>query len=218
MNVITFDSKLWDRLPSGDIGRDDIRQLVEQATDEAAKLLPSDFRYANIVITPVEPDQTIPETGVAGVTYSDEYTSISLDPNLPYGVQGLRESLRGMVFHELVHAANYADDPWQPSAMFGVVTEGLATVFERNYADSRPLWGQYDDDETMNRWYQELKQLPATEHKDMDYFVQHHDGRRWIVYKVGTWMVDKMLRNDQDLFDIMGWPHQQVIDRFESLP
>lgn len=217
MRVLSLDSKLWQQLDTTQITRDDIETIVSSAAKEAGELLPSDFEFLNLVVSPTKPEWVIPETGSSGMTYSDEYISLTFDPTLPYGIDTFRKYLREMVFHEMTHATTFSHDPWQPSGMFGPVTEGLAVVFERDYAGAQPLWGRYTDDATMHDWYEEMKALPESEHKDMRYFFDHPDGRRWIAYKTGTWMVDKLLDTGEDLFELMKLPHGEIVSRFEAI-
>lgn len=217
MNALTLDARLWETASKNGADRSEVADLIARVAEEAAHHLPSGFTYLNILTSPVAAEWVIPESGVMGITYSDEYISMTFDAALPYGYDATKKALRATVFHEMVHAVTFAHDPWRADAMFGAVSEGLATVFEREYAGSGPPWGQYEPDEVMKQWYEELKKLPASEEKDRAYFFDHPDGRRWIVYKVGTWMIDKLLAVGEDLFDLMQLNHQVVIDKFEAL-
>lgn len=217
MNTVTLDAKLWNVAEEHGITREEVDSVIKRSAREAGKLLPSDFTYLNIVTGPTMPEWVIPETGDMGMTYSDEYISIVFDALLPYGVDALKDALRATVFHEMVHAVTFGHDPWQAGVMFGAVTEGLATVFEREYANRNPLWGEYGTDSTMQAWYDELKNLPEAEEKNRSYFFEHEDGRKWIVYKTGTWIIDKLLSSGEDLFDVMRQDHKTVLDKFEAL-
>lgn len=218
MNALTFDSRLWGEAERHGTQRGEIALLVVETAKVAAKLLPSKFTYLNVVTTPTTSDWVIPETGVMGMAYSDEYLSITFDAAVPYGVDNLKRALRSTVYHEMVHATTFAHDPWRPSALFGAVTEGLATVFERDYSgEGAPLWAEYESDDTMKGWYEEIRSLPQTEQKDMNYFVSHSDGRKWIVYKTGTWMIDRLLESGEDLFALMKLPHIEIVGKLEAL-
>lgn len=217
MNILTLDARLWQAATDSGISRQEVHDIVSKSAVEAAKLLPSKFKYLNIVINPVDSEWVIPETGAMGITYSDEYISVTFDPNLPYGTEQLKTALHGMVFHEMTHATTFAHDPWRSSAMFGAVTEGLATVFEREYGDQKPIWGEYEDDDVMQVWYSELRSLEDAGQKDLQYFVNHPDGRKWIVYKTGTWMIDKLIKRDYDLFELMKLSHKDIIEQLEAV-
>lgn len=217
MKIIALDSPHWHHAEASGALRDEISELIGNYAVEAAEKLSQSFEYLNIVIEPVDAEQTIPETGVMGMTYSSGYVSVTFDHDLPYGVDALKSALRSMIHHELVHAYTFAHNAWQPSAMFGAVSEGLASVFERDYAGGEPLWAQYESDETMCEWYWELKGLPESDVKDQRYFFDHPDGRKWIVYKTGAWMVDRLVARGVDLLELMSLPHEDIIKRFEEL-
>ena len=216
MKVHLFDSPHWKEVREL-ITDDELQYAVEQAYGSARKYLPSMSDFVNISIEPVTKDVVIPETHVAGITYNGAFLSLLFDKNIPIPKNQLLNNLQKIMFHELTHIATFSHDPWQPGAIFGVVTEGLATVFERDYAKSEPLWGKYEVDSVMRIWYDELKSLPYSTTKNMHYFTDHPDGRRWIVYKTGTWIIDKLVNSGEDLFDLMNLSHAEIIQKFEAL-
>lgn len=217
MKVVTLDSKYWPDTQSRGVNEQEVQEVAEAAAGRVAELLSFLPSYVNLVVYPSIASDVIPETGCMGMTYSDEYASVFFDHTVPYGKEKLLDSIRTTVFHELVHAATFQYEPWQPGVLFGVTTEGLATVFERDYAGAKPLWGNYEDDATMHAWLGELKSLPNTGEKNRDYFVQHPDGRKWIVYKTGVWMIDKLLASGEDLLQLMQLSHKEIISKFEAL-
>lgn len=217
MKIVILDSKYWPEAKKAGILQGEVEAVVQSAVSDASKLLGSLPEYVNVVVYPESSENVIPETGIMGMTYSDEYASVYFDYTLPFGKDSLVKGLRECIFHELVHAATFKHDPWQPDVLFGAVTEGLATVFERDYAGATPLWGSYEDDSVMAEWYSELENLPKSKTKNNEYFFKHSDGRRWVVYKTGVWMIDKLLESGEDLFDLMRMNHKDVVARFVSL-
>lgn len=217
MRVVLLDSKHWPDLQKRGIQEYEVQKVVEEATGEVGKLIAFLPSYVNLVVYPAIAEDVIPETGVMGMTYSDEYASVYFDHAVPYGKAKLLEAIRTTTFHELVHAATFQYEAWQPDVLFGATTEGLATVFERDYANSQPLWAKYEDDEVMYGWLQELKELPETGEKNRDYFVKHPDGRKWIVYKTGVWIIDQLLESGEDLFQLMKLNHKDLLAKFEAL-
>lgn len=217
MRIVMLDSKHWSDAQKHGVDEREVHEIVEKAAQEVAELIPFLPTYVNIVVYPTVAEDVIPETGVMGMTYSDEYASVYFDHAIPYGNAKLFEAVRSTTFHELVHAATFQYESWQPDVLFGATTEGLATVFERDYANSEPLWASYEDDETMRDWLRELKELPVTGEKNRDYFVKHPDGRKWIVYKTGVWIVDKLLGSGEDLFQLMHLNHNELLTKFDTL-
>ena len=214
MNIVVLDSKYWNKAAKNGISKQVVVQTITDAVEDVSKILPNIPKYVNIVISPTTSDDVIPETGEIGMTYNDEYVSITFDFTAPYPIEKLRASLRGTVFHELVHTVTFSHEPWSASVLFGLVTEGLATVFEREYSGAKPLWGQYEDDETMQEWRDEVNSLPESGEKNFDYFFNHPDGRKWIAYKTGTWMVDTLVASGEDLFALMMMSHGEILERF----
>lgn len=219
MKVITLDSARWEEVELHGLSREAIHAHLEQSANEASQLLPSDFTFLNILVSPTSAEYVIPETGDVGFTTSEEYCSLTFDSQIPYGEANLMRSLRGSVFHEMVHATTFAHDPWRPGVMFGAVTEGVATVFERDFTDKDVLWGKYEAQKIMETWFVEIKNIDNSndDGKNTDYFFNHPDGRRWITYKTGTWMIDALTKSGEDLFELMQLPHDQVIKKFEEL-
>jgi hypothetical protein len=75
-----------------------------------------------------------------------------------------------------------------------VITEGMATAFERDFAGTSPPWGVYPDD--VSDWAKELMALPPTARRD-HWLIRHPDGRRWIGYRAGTYLVDRAMRTSE---------------------
>jgi uncharacterized protein YjaZ len=74
--------------------------------------------------------------------------------------------------------------------MDGVVSEGLATAFERDFGGRRPPWGDPPDE--VAAWIAELRLLPASAPYH-HWMFRHPDGRQWIGYRAGTWIADRAI-------------------------
>jgi hypothetical protein len=74
-----------------------------------------------------------------------------------------------------------------------VVTEGMATVFERDAAGASPPWSKYPSD-VMN-WVTELMALPPDADRSYWLTKSHADGRRWIGMRAGAYLVDRAMRS-----------------------
>jgi hypothetical protein len=127
----------------------------------------------------------IPELGataVAGTT--GDWIRWTVDPDHPQGVLKIAEAhLRGALFHEFHHLVRATTLP--PRTLIDtVVFEGMATAFERDFAGVSYPWSQYPDD--VSKWVDELLKLPPN--------AEHPDGRRWMKYKAGTYLVDRAMK------------------------
>lgn len=75
--------------------------------------------------------------------------------------------------------------------MDAVVSEGLATAFERDFAGVDVPWGHYPPD--VESWVKELTALPAMANRS-EWLFQHPDGRRWIGLRAGTYLADRAMK------------------------
>jgi hypothetical protein len=75
--------------------------------------------------------------------------------------------------------------------MDSVVTEGMATTSERDFAKANPPWGVAPPE--VLEWTRELLLEPETAPPDR-WLRRHPDGRRWVGIKVGTFLVDRAAR------------------------
>lgn len=136
----------------------------------------------------------IPETGEMGTAVAPNRVGWTVNANLPGGVPAIaRAQLRFTLFHELHHLVRgwvmYGGAP-RTSFMDGVVSEGLATVFERDIGGRKTPWGDYPED--VERWVVELLELPVYAPYN-HWMFDHPDGRRWIGYRAGTYIADQAI-------------------------
>lgn len=136
----------------------------------------------------------IPETGEAGSSVSPGHISWTVNPSRPEGPAAIAKSqLRSTLFHERHHQVRgwvkFGGSP-RTSFMDGVVSEGLATAFERDFGGRQPPWSEYPKDAHL--WVTELMHLPL--HAPYrQWMFQHPDGRRWIGYRAGTYIADRAI-------------------------
>jgi uncharacterized protein YjaZ len=168
----------------------DYKKVVSQAFTEVQKIFPIIVDEVTFVVQ-AAPWECIPETGEGGFTRNSQLVILSFDPAFPYGEAQLLKTLRHTVYHELSHVARYSIPLWHKNILEAALMEGLATVFERDKAGATPLWGKYRKTD-VKKWYKELKEYKNTQAFG-DYLYKHPDGRRWIAYKTGTWIIDQTM-------------------------
>jgi Predicted Zn-dependent protease (DUF2268) len=136
----------------------------------------------------------IPETDEVGMAAAPGRVNWIVDPSRPGGVVAIaRSQLRFTLFHELHHLVRgWVMNGGQPRTSFmdGVVSEGLATAFERDFGGRKSPWGEYPED--VRLWVTELLGLPASAPYH-HWMFQHPDGRRWIGYRAGTYIADQAI-------------------------
>ena len=183
--------------------KDNIENVISDAHSDASKIITKVSKNVNYIVQPSNKYDVIEETGELGVSYNSELIKISFDYSLPYGEAQLLQKIRATVFHEFNHVARYYATKYDGSLLNYAITEGLATVFERDYSNAsrKTLWGEYESDKVMKMWLLEILNLKDGEYIINDYAFDHPDGRRWILYKIGTWIVDAAIRNSNLTID-----------------
>ena len=151
----------------------------------------------------------IPELGATAVAGLSNWVRWTVDPDRPEGVVKIAEShLRGALFHEFHHLVR-GSTITTTTLMDHVVTEGMASAFERDFAGVSYPWADYPDD--VSKWVDELLLLPPTA-KRSEWFSRHPDGRRWIGYKAGTYLVDvAMKRLSRSSAELVATPTDDIL-------
>jgi uncharacterized protein YjaZ len=131
----------------------------------------------------------IPETGEGGAAAYPGNIGWTVDADRDV-LAIIRTQLRPTLFHELHHLAR-ASRVQTISLRDHVVTEGLATAFERDFAGVAVPWGAPPDDAM--GWTREILKQADGARRD-EWMIRHPDGRRWIGMRVGTFLVDRASR------------------------
>ena len=167
-----------------------IARIAGAAAIEARRHLPALPRQMTLQVQ--SGTDVIPELGATAATLPPDWILWTVDPKHPDGVLTIAEKhLRAALFHEFHHLVRLATIK-SHTLIEQVVTEGLATAFERDFAGVSPPWGQYPDD--VSKWVEELQAQPPTA-KPSEWLVRHPDGRRWIGMRAGTYLADMAMKN-----------------------
>lgn len=171
-----------------------IKNIIGHSYDKAKQLLPMLSEQLNITVQPST--KVIPETGEGAVANHQDWINVHLNPDFKKGLDWIIDNhLHGTVLHESHHCTRYKNPGSEESLLGNAIFEGLATVFERDYAQHLPLWGDYSE-VPIKEWTEELlahKNEAAFHYPH--WFFNSNDGRRWIGYRVGTYIVDQALKN-----------------------
>jgi len=116
--------------------------------------------------------------------------------------------LRPLLFHELYHAVRETAVPTRSLHDFAI-DEGLATVFERDFGAGKVPWGEYPPE--VPQWTREFLALPENADRQQ-WMTKHPDGRRWIGYKVGTYLAERAIRvSGLSVTGLASIPTEQII-------
>lgn len=180
-----------------------LEEAVRGFADEACGLLPQRGEIAFELTVDPSSRLLVPGYGVGGFAVAADRVTIAFDPAFAGSRDEQLRRLRGCVFHECFHVAHgFTASGFRGrsvSALHNAVYEGAATAFERERAGSEPPWGEYFDDETMLRWVGELARLPLAYDQFRWKFWDADTKRAWIVYRAGTFVVDRALRRNDGL-------------------
>lgn len=133
----------------------------------------------------------IPEIGATAVATAPDWVQWVVDPDHPLGVTKIAESqLRPALFHEFHHLVRGTIHP-PTTLMDHVITEGLATAFERDFAGVARPWAQYPDD--VDKWVLQLLRQPPTA-RAIDWMTRPVDGHRWFGMRAGTYLADVAMK------------------------
>ena len=171
-----------------------IAEICEATDGEVRKLLP--ILSDEIELAAETGTRVIAETGETATAVSGRRIRWIVNPALYGGLASIAGAqLRCTLFHELHHVARgavmEANGP-KPALMDAVVSEGLATVFERDAAGRRSPWSEYPPEVTS--WVEELLRVPAAA-SYRSWMFRHPDGRRWIGYRAGAYIADRARQN-----------------------
>lgn len=164
---------------------------IEKAYQQVSKLLPFGSSHINFFVQPREYGLIV-ETQDNGHTHNSEFLELAFNPTVDTkGLKVILDDVKATIFHEMNHAARYNIPIFHVNFLDNCILEGLATVFERDYGDSKPPYGEYPGN--VADWLREI-----IDANDMfswqEYSFNHPDGRRWITYKVGTYIVDQAIK------------------------
>jgi uncharacterized protein YjaZ len=184
-----------------------IRTVAERAVRDVRPLLPG--LPTELRITVQAGDRVIPETGETGSIGLPGAVYWTVNPNHEGGVLAVvAAQLRATLFHEwyhLVREGTFASETLTDRA----VSEGLATAFERDFGGASTPWGAYPPE--VAAWTSEFLTL-APDAPLREWMYAHPDGRRWVGYKVGTYLADRAVRESgRSLGQLAGDPTAKIL-------
>jgi hypothetical protein len=161
-----------------------IQDIADAAVRDVRVVLPALPKSLRLIVRPGK--DVIAETGENATAVLPASVYWTFDPDRDV-LSTIRAELRPTLFHEFHHLARMTHLPTR-SLMDAVVTEGLATAFERDFGKANPPWGIAPPEAT--DWLRELLLQPEMAERE-PWLFQHPDGRRWIGIRVGTFLVDR---------------------------
>ncbi len=192
-------------------GRRIIQTVCDGAEGDIRSILPTLPR--TIEVAAQTGTFVIPETGEVGSAVAPARVNWTVDPSRFGGIASIAQSsLRHTLYHECHHLVRFArlrNPEVAATLMDRVISEGLATAFQRDFSGWRPPYGDYPDD--VLAWVEELLEVPESERWDQWMF-RHPDGRRWIGYRAGTYIADRAIsESGQSAAELVVTPHEEIL-------
>jgi uncharacterized protein YjaZ len=169
---------------------------------ELQKLLPTLPKTLNVIFGT---NYDYGKDGVTGSAISADSIKVGIN-NRATDSTKQHAKIHSLIFHEGYHVAQGFHLGYQFSALDSAIYEGCATLFERDYAGSNPKWADYseEDESTLRRWFEEIQNISAEQYFEPSgktwqkwAFYDSETGESWRIYKVGTWLVEKILKDNR---------------------
>lgn len=193
-----------------------IQSLANEAESDIRQLLPSLDKKLTLLVE--ASTLVIPDTGELGGAVSPGVVKWTVDPSRPGGVNKIAKTfLRHTLFHEFHHLARgyvFAGGNEVKTFMDAVLSEGLGTAFARDYSGADAPWAKYPPEAA--DWLAEVKAVKGLQKYDQWMFL-HPDGRSWIGYKVGTYLVDQAMKaSGKSTVELLMYSTDELIKLAES--
>lgn len=184
-----------------------IEAIARSTTREVRRVLPALPPQIELTVRPGS--DVIKETGETASAMPPIAVIWTVDPMRQDGVVAVaRAWLRATLFHELHHLVRSASG--NPGSIVDhAVFEGMATVFERDFAAAQPPWGLYPAN--VEEWAQEVMALPS-DPSVREWLFSHPDGRRWVGIRVGAFWVDQATAaSGRSAADLVSTPTDNIL-------
>jgi uncharacterized protein YjaZ len=164
-----------------------------------------DIPYVTITVYP-KSSWVIPETGEGGYTPSADWIQIYIDlKSEKYNLKDIIEKhIPGTIYHEMNHVARWKSVGYGTNFLEAIVSEGLASVFEKEHWKTFIApWTQIDEKEieAFLKIFRKRDKNKDNNYNHAEWFYGKGELPRWIGYKVGTHIIEKIRRN----FPAISW-------------
>ena len=141
--------------------------------------------------------------GVIGVAQSPDEVNIEMATSFSGGLEALiRQGLKVTLLHELHHIERgwtIENNRFGPGIMTAAVNEGLAIVFAEQESGVKQSHLTYPD--AVDNWVEEILALPVNAPYETWMMGTHPDGRPYIGYRTGKFIIEEAMRNGHDTIE-----------------
>lgn len=169
--------------------------VLKKAAKKANKLL--NHTDCNILVF-ADSDKTIPEEGIGGLSWGNDWIRIDIDPNHKLGLTKIIDkNMPGMIAHELHHARRGSNVGYGETLGEALVTEGLAQSFEEFLYPKRKVIYAHclKPNEISQAWNKAQSLLKSKQYNHGEWFFGKGKLKRWVGYSLGYDIVQRYIKN-----------------------
>lgn len=194
----------------------DLLGVLKKAVRYANKHL--QHHDCNILVF-ADPDQTIPEEGLGGRAWGNDWIRIDIDPNTALGAgKAIQTYLPGMVAHELHHVRRDRLVGYGETLSEALVTEGLAQVYQEFlYPEVNVVYAHHlTTDEINKAWKKSKKEPNPKQYNHAEWFFGTGALKRWTGYSLGYDIVRRYMkkRNENNPAKFVGIPAEDFLGEY----
>ena len=173
-----------------------IREVISNSEEEVRKLLPKLPDSIKVIVEAVDWDLDI-VNGVTGraETNSPPLVLVQISHHYKGGViDSAYQGIKSTIFHEFHHLSRgwaIQDNKFSYGIPNAMVNEGLAVAFTEIYTGSKNEAESYTDE--ADNWVKEILALPLDASYSDWVMGEHPDGRTYIGYRTGNFLVRKAM-------------------------
>lgn len=199
------------------VQKEAILNVLEKEIVELRKIF--DFSEFFAITVHNMPHRVIKEQGCGGYTPSAEWMQLYVDVDSElWGSEELLTNLKNTLVHEFSHTVRWATASYGYTLIETIVSEGLATAFEKEKINQEIEWGTYSKDE-MDAILSFAKKLSSDEIQTTADHSQYLFGNdiipKYFVYKLGTYIVEEFRKNNSGVSwsDLTRMDHKEILEK-----
>lgn len=149
------------------------------------------------------PWMTIKEYGCGGYTPSKDWMQIYVDTSSElWSTEKLLENIKITLVHEFNHTVRWATISYGYSLIESIISEGVATVFEKETTQTNPEWSTYSQEDIVKflEIAKNIGKVGFEKEGDHSKYLFGKEGiPSYFGYKLGTYLVEEFRKNNPAL-------------------
>ena len=192
-----------------------IREVISNSEEEVRNLLPNLPDSIKVIVENVDWNLDI-VSGVTGRTETNypPLVLVQISNNYQGGViDSVYQGIKATIFHELHHLSRgwaIQDNKFGPGISNAMVNEGLAVAFTEIYTGN--IFDVNSYTEEADNWVKEILSLPLDASYAQWVMGEHPDGRTYIGYRAGNFLVRRaMINSGKSILELSNLMPNEII-------